>query len=284
MDAVLQPIVGAFAWLVMLSVGLDLPWRRLGDVAQRPGRLLLGLLLNYVLVPVLAVMLTRWLELPEAAAAAIVVMAAAPGGPMGAFLVQQARGDLAMAVSLLLVLNLLNPVVTPAIMDAAGITVAGKGIDYVGIFQTLLLFQLLPLVVGLGVRDRSPAWAARWQPRLERTATVLLLVVVVGFGLAKGEVLLELDGRAIIAVLACVTGALLGGFVLGLGAPGMPATLSLTAGIRNGSMALVLIGAWFPDPLSMLTALSVSVTMLPLSLVMVYLLRRFGKALAAPED
>lgn len=189
-----------------------------------------------------------------------------------------------MAVSLLLVLNLLNPVVTPAIMDAAGITVAGKGIDYVGIFQTLLLFQLLPLVVGLGVRDRSPAWAARWQPRLERTATVLLLVVVVGFGLAKGEVLLELDGRAIIAVLACVTGALLGGFVLGLGAPGMPATLSLTAGIRNGSMALVLIGAWFPDPLSMLTALSVSVTMLPLSLVMVYLLRRFGKALAAPED
>ena len=62
---------------------------------------------------------------------------------------------------------------------------------------------------------------------------MLLLVVVVGFGLAKGEVLLELDGRAVFAVLACVTGALLSGFVLGLGAPGMPATLSLTAGIRN---------------------------------------------------
>lgn len=278
MDALLQPILGAFAWLVMLSVGLDLQWRRLGEVAQQPTRYLLALLLNYGAVPLLALGITRALGVPEAAAAAVIVCAAAPGGPMGAFLAQQARGDLAMAVSVVLTVNLLNPLVTPAWIDAAGIQVGGAGIDLFGIFKTLLLFQLLPLLVGLLVREQAPVFAGRWQPRCARLASGLLVLLIVGFGIAKGEVLFQLDWRALLAVLSCVVGSLVGGLLLGRGAPGMPAALSMTAGIRNGSMALVLIGAWFPDPLTLLTALGYSVTMFPLSVAVSVVLRRRADA------
>ncbi len=283
MDAVLQPVLGVFAWSMMLSVGLDLPWRKLGEVARRPGRFVLAMVLNYVAVPLMALGLLHALDAPAAVWPAVVLFAAAPGGPMGGFLAQQARGDLAMAVAILLGVNLANPLITPAWVEIAGI---GTGeVDFLGIFKTLLLFQLLPLVLGLGLRERSEELAARWQPRFATFATILLVLMVLGIGAAKGEILFDLDWRALVVTLGVVVGSLALGLLFGMGAPGMPAALSLTAGVRNGSMALMLVGAWFPDPVTLVAGIGYSVVMFPISLLLMAVLRKravMADAAAAP--
>jgi len=274
MEQVLQLMLGAFALSLMLSVGMDLEWRRLEIVWRRPGRFGLGILLNFVVVPCVAAGLVAGLDVTPAAGAAVIIMAVAPGGPMGAFLAQQARGDLAMAVALLLALNLLNPLLTPGWIDLLGLAQEGTELELFGIFKTLVGYQLIPLSVGLLMRDRVPAFTARWQPRVSRLAQLLLVIIVVGFTITNGEVLSELSIRPVIAILGTVGASLGVGLLFGIGERGLPASLALTAGIRNGSMALVLVGAWFPDPKTLLTALGYSVIMFPSSLAVTAVLKR----------
>jgi BASS family bile acid:Na+ symporter len=98
------------------------------------------------------------------------------------------RADLPLAVSLAVVLQLVNIVAVPL---WAGKVLTGASISAWDIVKSLLALVLLPLVVGLFVRARYADHATSWQPELVKAAN-LALVVAIATGIAANWSTIEL--------------------------------------------------------------------------------------------
>lgn len=223
---------------VMLSVGLDVRWRSVANAFRRPGALARGLLFNHLAVPALALGVALLFGLSEPATLALVLCAALPGGPVGALMVQQSRGDLPLGVALLLSMAALNVIATPitlAVFDLEG----GMGL-VLRIGRVIATGVLLPLVVGLVVRDRYEPFAIRAQKVAKIVANVLLAGIIVGMVIVRWESVFGFQARTLAAFATVVTATLVGGWlVAGRSAP-RQAALSMVSGVRNIAVALLL--------------------------------------------
>jgi predicted Na+-dependent transporter len=85
------------------------------------------------------------------------------------------RADLPLAVSVVVVLQLVNIVAVPL---WAGQVVTGASISAWDIVKSLLLLVLLPLVVGLFIRARYADRAKDWQPGLVKVANIALVIAL----------------------------------------------------------------------------------------------------------
>jgi ACR3 family arsenite transporter len=155
------------------------------------------------------------------------------------------RADLPLAVSVVVVLQLVNIIAVPV---WAGQVVTGASISAWDIVKSLLLLVLLPLVVGLFARARYAAHAKDWQPQLVKAAN-LALVVALATGIAGNwSTIVSMFGSWVIVtsiVVVIVAGVL--GLLLGLLAGGRSTEIRTTTGLvsvfRFASLGLIIIGA-----------------------------------------
>lgn len=242
------------ATLMLISLtfgaGLEVNREHLFAALKNLGLLGRAFLANFIIVPVLGVLLAKLFRLPPLIATGFLLMAIAPGVP---FILAQARkrgGSLGFAVELAVFLPLVSVVTVPLTADLVlpGVTAAELPLGQFVV--TLLLFQVLPLFIGVAVSHRLPAVA----PRLIRIAHIVFLISVVVVLVLLAPKLASSVGRVYgsnglwamlcLTVLSMVTGWLLGGpaaenrRVLGIGTT-----------LRNIGLCLVLATSTFREPL-----------------------------------
>lgn len=251
-----EKIVAA-VMLVSLTLGAGLQVDRvhLAAVLKNVGLLGRALLANFIIVPILGVILARLFRLPEHIATGYLLMAIAPGVP---FILAGARkkgGRLGLAVELAIVLPLLSIVTVP--LTAAWVLPPGAEARLpVGQFMiTLVLFQLLPLLIGIAVGTRWPESASRLARPLQ---IVFFGAVIVLLGLLGPRLVHDIAfiygsngmwAMLCLVLLSMATGWLLGGparedrRILGIGTllrnVGLAAVIS-TASFGSGVEATVL--------------------------------------------
>jgi bile acid:Na+ symporter, BASS family len=230
----------------MLAVGLSLT---VGQILAplRNGRLVAAsLLANFVLMPLAAMGLTRLLRLDQPLGVALILLGAAAGAPFLPKLAGVARGNLAFAVGLMVLLMVLTvgylPLVLPLLLE-------GVSVDPTKIARSLVLLMLLPLAVGLVVRARYAIAAARGAALLNRVSTLSLIAVIVLLSVTNVRNILNLFGtRGVVAsVLFLIVGFGLG-WLLGGRAVETKGVLALGTAQRNIAAALVVAGQNFTDP------------------------------------
>ncbi len=254
-----------FVVFMVLAVGIDVELRHLRAVLRSPLRLLVALAVNYVVVPPLVYALVTALGLPPAHATGVLLVAAAPGGPVGAVLVQKSGGDVPFAVSFMAVANLLNTALTPALAWAMGLVPPGSEAPVLGMVATIVLFQLVPLSVAVGWRGRAPERALRAKPWFDKgTRIVLGLAVVVG-GVSEARRLLDVPLVVPLAAAAVVAVGWVAGGLLATGSLRERGAAAVLTGFRSMSVVLLLIAAWFPDFDTFVGAMVCSGVMLPMS-------------------
>jgi BASS family bile acid:Na+ symporter len=204
-------------------------------------RLLGGLIVvNVLVIPASAWGIANLLGLSEDAATGVTLAAIGSAGAAGLKAAQlSGRADLALAVSIVIVLQVLNLVAVPL---WAGQIVAGATISPVTILQNLLVLVLVPLLVGLFVRGRSEAMASRWRSILVKIGN-LSLAIALGAGIAVNRTsIVELAGSKVmlvsmlIVVLAVGSGMLVGGRDAAT-----RTTSGLVSGMRFAALGLVII-------------------------------------------
>jgi BASS family bile acid:Na+ symporter len=230
----------------MLAVGLSLT---VGQILAplRNGRLVAAsLLANFVLMPLAAMGLTRLLRLDQPLGVALILLGSAAGAPFLPKLAGVARGNLAFAVGLMVLLMVLTvgylPLVLPLLLE-------GVSVDPTKIARSLVLLMLLPLAVGLVVRARYAITAARGAGLLNRVSTLSLIAVIVLLSVTNVRNILNLFGtRGVVAsVLFLIVGFGLG-WLLGGRAVETKGVLALGTAQRNIAAALVVAGQNFTDP------------------------------------
>jgi BASS family bile acid:Na+ symporter len=222
--------------VMMAAIGLELRRDALTALRARRGALLLGLAVNLALVPGVAAWVALQPGLPAGVGAALLLCAAAPGGPAGATFARIARADLAFATALQVSLALAAVVTTPLWIGATSGAGAGAARDLAALLAAV---QLAPLLLGMGVRARAPELADRLVGPAARLANLTLLVVVGALVALRYERLGDFSLPAHLALVAPLAALL----ALGAWRPGPTGDLAMAAAlvtsVRNLSVALL---------------------------------------------
>ncbi len=270
--------VGILVFVVagMAAMGLALTLAAITG-PLRDGRLVAGVVLaNFVVVPLVAVGAARLLPMDDASAAAVVLVGCCAGAPFLPTLAGLAGADAATAVGVMVLLMVLTvvfaPLVVPVVLEGASVA-AGD------IASSLVLYMLVPLAVGLGVRARYPDLAERVVGGLRRASTAGLVIgIVSGLLVTWRDVLASVGTLVFVGTALVLVAGLAAGWLAGTGRPGPDRSLlGLATAQRNISAALVIAASL--DPEAMVRTL---VAALVIPVVLILLASEVGRRAAPP--
>ena len=153
-----------FLMIIMFGMGLTLTLPDFREIARRPWPILLGVVAQFVVMPLCAVLVARMLGLNEALAVGLLMLGSVPGGTSSNVITYLAKGDVALSVAMTSVSTLLSPIVTPMLMLALADT--RTDVDGAGMALTLVQTVLLPVVGGLVIRYFADQWISLITPVL----------------------------------------------------------------------------------------------------------------------
>jgi BASS family bile acid:Na+ symporter len=243
----LVPIVMlVFVVSSMLAMGLGLTVAQIIAPLRNVRLVLLSLLVNFVLMPLAAIALARLLRLDEALGVGLLLLGAAAGAPFLPKLTQIAKGNLAFAVGLMVLLMVITvgylPLVLPPLLP-------GVSVDSARIARSLFLLMLVPLAGALAVKAKFPAPAARAQPLLNKVSSISLILVILLLSVVNFSSMLSVFGtRGMLAALLFVAAGFVIGWILGGPAVDTRPVLALGTAQRNIAAALVVGSQSFSDP------------------------------------
>jgi BASS family bile acid:Na+ symporter len=251
----------------MLGMGLGL---RVGQIVAplRNVRLVvLSLVANFILMPLAAVVLARTLRLDEPLGVGLLLLGAAAGAPFLPKLAQIAKGNLAFAVGLMVLLMVITVAYLPLVLP---LLLEGVSVNPAKIARSLFLLMLLPLAGALAVNARFPAAAARAKPVLDKISNLSLIALILLLTAVNVKSVLAVFGtRGILAgLLFLAVGYGIGWVLGGPGADTRP-VLGLGTAQRNIAAALVVGSQSFDDPKVVVMVVVVAIvgllTLMPLS-------------------
>lgn len=153
-----------FLMIIMFGMGLTLTLPDFREIARRPWPILLGVVAQFVIMPVCAVLVARMLGLNEALAVGLLMLGSVPGGTSSNVITYLAKGDVALSVAMTSVSTLLSPIVTPMLMLTLADT--RTDVDGAGMALTLVQTVLLPVIGGLVIRYFADQWISLITPVL----------------------------------------------------------------------------------------------------------------------
>lgn len=188
-----------FLMIIMFGMGLTLTIPDFKEVVKRPVPIALGVVAQFVIMPLAAIAVAKVLGLHPALAVGLLMLGSVPGGTSSNVIAYLAKGDVALSVAMTSVSTLLAPVVTPIIM----LLLAGADVEVDGMGMAWSLAQtvLIPVIGGVVLRYLLDAW-------MERVSPILPWISIAGIGgvvfptVAKNrEALIEVGLLVFVAVL-----------------------------------------------------------------------------------
>jgi len=255
----------------MLAMGTALTVSQIFDPLRNVRLVVLALVANFVLMPLGAFALAKVLWLDEPLGVGLLLLGCAAGAPFLPKLAQLAKGNLPFGVGAMVLLMVITVAYLPIVLP---LLLPGVTVNPVKIAQSLVLLMLLPLAIGLFVKARYDATAARVKPTLDWLSNVSLILLIALITVVNFDKVLQVFGtRGILAGLLFI--AL--GFCIGwmLGGPGNDTrpVLALATAQRNIAAALVVGSQSFSDP-------KVVVMVIVVAIVSLIILMPLSRALA----
>ena len=174
------PYVPWLLGIVMLGMGMTLTVSDFGEILRHPKAVIIGVVAQFVIMPLLAYGLSVVFMLPPAIAVGVILVGSCPGGTASNVMTYLAKGNVALSVACTSVSTLLAPILTPAVFYI----LASQWIDIAvgAMFISVLKMVLLPIALGVILRmifKSSIAKATEALPLISVTAIVLIVAAVV---------------------------------------------------------------------------------------------------------
>jgi BASS family bile acid:Na+ symporter len=244
--AIAQLSVPVFLVSRMSQTGPGLTLQQILSPLRNARLVVFALLANFVVAPLLAVSMARLLRLDGPYAQGLPLLGLAAGAPFVPKIAGMAKGDVAVAVGLTVMLMVGTIVLPPLVLP---LLVNGAQVNPLKTARSLILPLLLPLTVGMIVRARAASIAVRLARVPGRVPDVTLPSTIVLIIALRLQRLLCIFGTGAIyagflfSVLAALSGWLLGG-----GKAARRTVLGLGTGLRNFPAASIASGQDFSDP------------------------------------
>jgi len=232
--------------IIMFGMGLTISADDFREVARRPYDVGVGVLGQFLIMPLLAVLLTKIIPMPPEVAAGVILVGCCPGGTSSNVMTYLAKGDVALSVACTSVTTLLAPVVTPFLVWM--LASEFLPVDGWAMFLSIVKVVLIPLALGFAAQKIMPGFVRKAVPALPLVSVIGIVLIVAAVVAASRASILQ-SGLMIFAVVVLHNGL---GYLIGYFAA-KAAGLSLAkrkaiaieVGMQNSGLGAALATAYF---------------------------------------
>jgi len=247
-------LIAIFLVTAMFSLGLDLTLRQIVGSLRDRRLVAVSLLVNLVVVPLLAIIVTRLIPMEEGLRLGILIYAFAAGTEGGPKFVQLIKGNTAYAFGLLVLLLIYTVTAVPLILS---LVIPGAHIDTGVILVKLLLVVALPISLGLFLNAYHQRLASRLNPIVHGLAMFLLYFLVALLVYVNFAQFVSLQASALLAGALFFILAFAAGYLAGGPAAGNRRALGIMTFARNGSISMMIAAEVFSDDPTVLVMVTI---------------------------
>jgi BASS family bile acid:Na+ symporter len=234
----------SFLWFfaaTMFAMGIVLDTAEVRETVRRPGRIGLGVLTQYLVMPALGFTAAILSPVSPEIALGFIIVACAPGAMASNVMVYLAGGAVAFSVALTTVATILSPVLTPTLVKLLGGVFLE--IPFWPMMQTILLTVVLPLGAGMLLRKQLGRYLETART-LSPAVAAIAIVVICSYAVAANQERIALVGGWVIVMVILINGL---GYLAGWGLArlyGFDAlhrlTLAIEIGMQNAGLGVAL--------------------------------------------
>lgn len=237
-------VIPFVVFVLMTIVGTELVPADFRRVLGYPRAVLVGTVGQAILVPAMTGLLVTLVPLSSQTASAILILALCPGGILSNFYCTLAGKNVALSVTLTAISSLVCivsiPIVGAGVLALVEATVS-VSVPLGVIVTQMLLFLVVPIVIGLVLRRIFETALRRVQRRLHVLGLVLILVVVLLSIWEERDVLLQSLRETAIPAAVFTFGALLLGYgIAAVSGVAERAVIAIELSVRNIPIALLI--------------------------------------------
>lgn len=253
------PYITPLLGVIMFGMGLTLKLSDFKIVFRKPVPVMIGIIAQFVIMPSVAFLLAKLMNLSPALAAGLVLVGSCPGGTASNVMVYLSRGDLPLSVAMTSVSTLLAPILTPTLL----LVLAGQWlpVEPIAMFLSIIKIIIIPIGLGILVNLFFPKTVEKSTTALPLIAVIAIIAIVAAvIGLNQSTI----ATTGVIVMLAVVLHNVFGLFlgyltarILGLDESGRRA-ISIEVGMQNSGLGASLATTHF-NPLAALPSAIFSV-------------------------
>lgn len=230
--------------IIMLGLGLSLTLDDFRRVAKYPKAITIALVCQMLVLPVLCFFIAKLSGLEPALCVGLMLLAASPGGATANLYSHLANGDVALNITLTAVNSVLALLTLPLIVNYSMEIFLGASqfipLPFSKVVEVFAIV-LLPVSVGMLIKSKATAFAAKMDKPVKVVSALLLLVIIVSVTLREKEVLLNHFGNLGWPVLLFNSLSMAVGYfvpqMLGV-SKRQAVAIGMEIGIHNGTLAI----------------------------------------------
>lgn len=246
-DKIFRLMIVLMLFLIMVGMGLTLTGKDFTVLISKPKGIILGEILQFGIMPLIAVGLGYLMGFHEHYPyifVGMVLITTTPGGVTSNLMTHYARGDVALSVSLTFLSTVLAIFFIPLLLNAYCANIPDVKVPTNTIAVTIVVLVLIPLGIGMLFRRFNEKWAKKLIPVFNILGIIALLFLIIAgiFNNLEGFADTERHGFRFysMVLLLTVIGMIVGAIIPFLFRVSnfQVRAISLETGLRNASLAM----------------------------------------------
>lgn len=167
--------------VVMLGMGMTLKWDNFVEVIKSPKLILLGISLQFIIMPLAAFLIGILFGLSNELIAGLVLVGSSPGGTASNVITYLAKGKVALSITLTVTSTILSVIATPAITYLY--LEHFIEVPVWDMFLSVLQIVLLPVIIGTFINSYFGNKLSKLQPvfpLISVIAIIWIIAIIVG--------------------------------------------------------------------------------------------------------
>lgn len=231
---------------VMFMMGLTLTQLDVVRIAKDPKPVLVGVVLQFLLMPILALTFSKMLQLSNQLTIGMVLVGSCAGGTASNVVCYLAKGDVALSISMTMASTLVGVIATPLL--CAFYLSATVSVDTLALLASIVQMVFIPVVLGFCCKYYLDELASRIEFIIPTLSVLIILSIIAIVVALNADRLLEVGLVTLIAVILHNLSGLAGGFYIsrlfGLDIR-QSQTIAIEVGMQNSGLGVALATQFF---------------------------------------
>jgi len=235
--------------IITLGMGLSLTDKDFRNIFMQPKAVIIGLCCQMLLLPVIAWLIARSIQIDPIFKVGLMIIAACPGGATSNLITYLLRGNVALSISMTALNSLITLITIPLVVHLSlEAFINGDDAIHLPVGMTIIkvfLITVLPTFVGTRIRKNYPDFSLKLERPLRVVLPMLILVIYAGVifidqgtdTLTRSDFIRIFPYTLMLNILAMVSGFLVAR-VLRLRVINQ-FTISIEVGLQNSALAIL---------------------------------------------
>ncbi len=247
LDPTTKTLLFVFIIVSMLAIGMQVGAKNITAIFNEKKLLIKSFVANFVIIPLIGLILIKIIPMKPAVEVSFVLLSCAPGGLSAIQFISKAKDELAYAGGMAFLLSMSSIFISPLIITFFLPKAINFTIPYFKAFWFIVLFLLLPMMIGMLVYDRYKNIANKLAKPSAIVGTLAFITFIV-ITLEERQTAMKSLGLEVLSLMVLfILLTMLIGWLMGGPRKGTRQILASASSMRNAALALLIVTNAFPN-------------------------------------